>query len=190
MAGLKDQVSTKYTDYGSDPNFFDTAFKWEPKRQNEFYLSINNIPAYLIKTSDKPKIDNKEIALDHINIKRYVKGKSEWNTISITLYDPIVPSGAEAVMAWIRKHHESATGRDGYSNYYKQNIQLHQLSPLGEKVEEWELKGTFITSAEFGKYDWSAGESVQEISVTLRYDYAILNSFDPETDGPLEISAL
>lgn len=189
--GLTGQVDTaKYTDYGVETGFFDAAFNWEPKRQNEFYLSINNIPAYLIKTSDKPKIENNEITLDHINIKRYVKGKSQWNTISITLYDPIVPSGAEAVMAWIRKHHESATGRDGYSNYYKKDIQLHQLSPLGEKVEEWNLKGTFITSAEFGKYDWSAGESVQEISVTLRYDYAILNSFDPETDSPIDFSAL
>lgn len=191
MAGLKDQLwqeakgpktSTAAPDYGIDPNFYTNAFGWEPKRQNEFYLSIDGIPAYLIKTSDKPKIDNKEIALDHINIKRYVKGKSEWNTINITLYDPIVPSAAAMVMEWVLRHHESGTGRDGYADHYQKDISLNQLSPLGEKVEVWTLVNTFITSAEFGKYDWSA-DAVQEITLTLRYDYAQLDSFDPTSDN-------
>jgi hypothetical protein len=43
---------------------------------------------------------------------------------SMTLYDAIVPSGAQAVMEWVRLHHESATGRDGYSSFYKKEIRL------------------------------------------------------------------
>jgi hypothetical protein len=164
---------TSFKNWSNEPEFYDNAFNWEPKRQNEFYMALSGIPAYLIKTSDKPKIQNNEITLDHINVKRYVKGKSEWNTIGVTLYDPIVPSAAQMVMDWVRMHHESKTGRNGYSNYYKQNISLIQLSPLGEEVEEWKLEGAFIVDAEFGKYDWSAGDSVQEISLTLRYDYAM-----------------
>jgi hypothetical protein len=153
---------------------FDTAFSWEPKKQHQFILELNGIPSYLIKTSDKPTISNGEVALDMINVKRYVKGKSEWNTISMTLYDAIVPSGAQAVMEWVRLHHESATGRDGYSSFYKKEIRLHQLSPLGEVVEEWILKGAFITEAGFGSYDWSS-DAVQEISLSIRYDWAFLN---------------
>jgi hypothetical protein len=153
---------------------FDRAFSWEPKRQHQFILSVPDIPAYLIKTSAKPTINNGEVTLDMINIKRYVKGKSEWNEISMTLYDPIVPSGAQAVMEWIRLHHESSTGRDGYSSFYKKQIKLSQLSPLGETVEEWILNGAFLVSAEFGAYDWG-NDGVQEINISVRYDWAFLS---------------
>jgi hypothetical protein len=71
-------------------------------------------------------------------------------------------------------HHESATGRDGYSSFYKKEIKLHQLSPLGEVIEEWILKGAFITETNFGSLDWST-EDVVNIEMTLRYDWAFLN---------------
>jgi hypothetical protein len=161
-------------DAATENELFQSAFSWEPKKQHQFIMEVNGIPSYLIKTAAKPSMTNGEVALDHINVKRYVKGKSEWNTIEVTLYDAIVPSGAQAVMEWVRLHHESATGRDGYSSFYKKEVRLHQLSPLGEVIEEWILKGAFITESSFGTLDWSA-DSVQEISMTLRYDWAFLN---------------
>lgn len=160
--------------FASENEMFDTAFSWEPKRQHQFIMDVDGVPAYLIKTAAKPSMTNGEVPLDMINVKRYVKGKSEWNTIEVTLYDAIVPSGAAAVMEWVRLHHESATGRDGYSSYYKKEIKLHQLSPLGEVVEEWILKGAFIVDANFGTFDWSS-DAVQELSMTLRYDWAFFN---------------
>jgi hypothetical protein len=172
---LQDQVNPNLEDLGTEDVFWSRAYSWEPKHQNHFIMQINGIPAYLIKTTDKPTISNGEMALDHINVKRYVKGKSEWNTISVTLYDPIVPSGAQAVMEWVRLHHESATGRDGYSSYYKKEIRMQQLSPLGEVIEEWILHGAFITEAGFGSLDWGSGDTAVEISLTLRYDWAFLN---------------
>lgn len=155
-------------------DMFDKAYSWEPKRQHQFVLVMNDIPSYLIKASGKPTITNTAVELDMINVKRYVAGKHAWDTITMTLYDAIVPSGAQAVMEWVRLHHESATGRDGYSSFYKKQIRLHQLSPLGEVVEEWILNGAFITSAGFGTYDWSS-DSVQEIEITVQYDWAFLN---------------
>ena len=172
---LEEQINSNLG-FADENEMFQTAFSWEPKKQHQFILSMadTGIPAFLVKTSDKPKISNGEVALDMINIKRYVKGKSEWNTISMTLYDAIVPSGAQTVMEWIRLHHESATGRDGYSDFYKKQLKLNQLSPLGEIIEEWVLNGAFITDAEFGTLDWSS-DAVQEISMTLRYDWAFLS---------------
>ena len=136
-------------------------------------MSVDGIPAYLIKASAKPSVANGEITLDHINVQRYVKGKTVWNTISVTLYDAIVPSGAQAVMEWVRLHHESASGRDGYSSYYKKEVRLKSLSPLGEVIEEWTLNGTYIVDANFGSLDWST-EDVVNIELTLRYDWARL----------------
>lgn len=158
---------------------FDQAFTWEPKYQHKFIMSISDgttdfIPSYLIKSSAKPSAENGEVVLDHINIQRKVKGKTKWSNIEITLYDPITPSGAQSVMTWFRQHHESATGRDGYSSYYKKNIKLQQLDGVGHPVEEWTLNGAFINSCNWGSLDWSS-EEIQTITATLSYDYAFMH---------------
>ena len=108
-----------------------------------------------------------------MNVSRYVAGKGTWQAIEMTLYDPIVPSAAQAVMEWVRLSHESVTGRDGYADFYKKNIKINTLGPVGDKVEEWELKGAFITTANFGDLSFDDITPV-EISLTVRYDYAIL----------------
>ena len=176
---LEDQLNPQFEDYGTEDAFLKKAYSWEPKRAHQFIMEINDaagsIPAYLIKASAKPSMTNNEIALDHINVQHYVKGRTVWNTIGITLYDAIIPSAAQAVMEWVRLHHESVTGRDGYKTMYSKNINLKQLSPLGEVVENWTLYHAFITETNFGSLDWSS-EDVVMIEMTLRYDWA-LHSF-------------
>ena len=76
-------------------------------------------------------------------------------------------------MEWIRLSHESITGRDGYSDFYKKDVSFQVLGPVGDVVEEWELKGTFIQSANFGDLAFESSDPV-EISLTLKYDYAVL----------------
>ena len=146
---------------------------FEPKLQNRFIMYVEGVPAYLIKKVARPSITFEEVVLDHINIKRYVKGKGAWQDLAIELYDPVVPSAAQACMEWIRLSHESVTGRDGYSDFYKKDVVINVLGPVGDKVEEWTLKGTWIKEATFGDMDWSTNEVVG-ISLTLKYDYAIL----------------
>ena len=146
---------------------------FEPKVKNRFIMYVEGIPAYLIKAVARPQITFEEIALDHINVKRYVKGKGDWQLLNITLFDAIVPSGAQAVMEWVRLHKESVTGRDGYSDFYKKDVTLNVLGPVGDKVEEWTLKGAFIKDANFGEMNWETNEPA-DITLSLRYDYAIL----------------
>ena len=149
-----------------------TAF--EPKLQNRFLMEIDGIPAYLIKKTGRPSISFNNITLDHINVKRKIKGKAVWNPITANLYDPVTPSGAQAVMEWVRLSHESVTGRDGYSDFYKKNITIKTLGPVGDIVEEWILKGAYCQQASFGDMDWTSDTPV-EISMTIEMDYAILN---------------
>lgn len=152
---------------------FFTAY--EPKVQNRFIMYIDGIPAYLIKAAARPTINNGTITLDHINLKRKLKGKSEWADVSITLYDPIVPSAAQACMEWVRLAHESVTGRNGYADFYKKDVTINVLGPVGDKVEEWQLKGAFPSAVDFNGsgLDWGSAEALL-INVTLTYDYAIL----------------
>ena len=151
---------------------FYTSF--EPKVKNRFILYVDGIPSFIVKKVNRPKITQAKKELDHINVKTYYKGKSVWDDITMELYDPIVPSGAQAVMEWVRLHHESVTGRDGYQDFYKKDITINVLGPVGDKVEEWQLKGAFITSADFTDMDWSDDGGAQMITVGLAYDYAIL----------------
>ena len=146
---------------------------FEPKLKNRFVLSVDGIPAYLIKTTNRPSISFEEVELNHLNVNRFVKGKATWETVEMTLYDPVVPSAAQAVMEWVRLSHESVTGRDGYSDFYKKDVTINVLGPVGDKVEEWTLKGTWCKDAQFGDMDNSANDPV-EITLALRYDYAIL----------------
>ena len=156
----------------ADEIFF-TPF--EPKTKNRFVMYIEGIPSYFVKTMARPSITFEEIALNHINTTRYVKGRGTWDTMEVSLYDPIVPSGAQAVMEWVRLHKESVTGRDGYSDFYKKEIKFNLLGPVGDKVEEWVLKGAFITTANFNDLSMDDAAAVADISLTLRYDYAILS---------------
>ena len=149
-----------------------TAF--EPKLQNRFLMEIEGIPAYLIKKVARPSVTFGEVVLDHINVKRKIKGKATWENINCELYDPVTPSGAQAVMEWVRLSHESVTGRDGYSDFYKKDIHIDTLGPVGDVVEQWILKGAYVQSANFGDMDWTS-ETPANISLTLVMDYAILN---------------
>ena len=151
---------------------FYTAF--EPKVQNRFILYCDGIPSFIIKSTDRPKLTQAAKELDHMNIRTFYKGKSIWGTIAMELYDPIVPSGAQAVMEWVRLHHESVTGRDGYQDFYKKDLTINVTGPVGDKVEEWTLKGSFITEATFNKLDWSNDGEAMKINLTVQPDYCIL----------------
>jgi len=156
----------------SDEIFF-TAF--EPKVQNRFIMYVDGIPAYIIKGVNGLGFEQGEIVLNHINVYRKVKGKLRWNDVTLSLYDPITPSGAQAVMEWVRLHHESVTGRDGYSDFYKKDVVVDIVGPVGDIVSEWVLKGAFIKTADFGELNYDNDSAAQNITLTLGVDYMVLN---------------
>ena len=94
--------------------------------------------------------------------------------MTLNLYDPITPSGAQAVMEWARLGYESVTGRAGYADFYKKDVTLNALGPVGDIVGEWIIKGAFVQNSNFGQYNWSSDEAVQ-VDLTLAMDYCVLN---------------
>ena len=152
---------------------FYTAF--EPKQKNRFILYVDGFPSYIMKGVGAVSLTQDSIPLNHINVQRFVKGKTKWGTIQFTLFDPITPSGAQSVMEWVRLHHESVTGRDGYSDFYKKDLTVNVLGPVGDIVSEWVIKGALITAASFGDYNWDQESAAQEITMTVQPDYCVLN---------------
>jgi hypothetical protein len=149
------------------------SVNFEPKRKNRWVLMIEGIDAYIIKTAARPTYTTEEIELPFINSRRYLAGATKFETMTVTLHDPIAPSGAQQIMEWIRLHYESISGRAGYADFYKRDVQLKMLDPVGTVIELWDIKGAFITNASFGELTYEDA-TLTEISLTLRYDNCAL----------------
>lgn len=147
--------------------------KFEPKRKFRWVFAIEGIDSFLMKTAARPTMNTQDQEIPFINSTRYIAGKTKFDAISVTLYDPIAPSGAQQVMEWVRTHFESVSGRSGYADFYKRDCQLKLLDPVGTVVELWDLKGCFLTAAQFGDLDYGT-EDPTEISLTIRYDNCVL----------------
>ena len=147
--------------------------KFEPKRVFRWIFAIEGIDAFLMKTAARPSMSIAEQEIPFKNSKRYISGRLTFNTIDLTLYDPIAPSGAQQVMEWIRTHFESVSGRSGYADFYKRDCQIKMLDPVGTVVELWDLKGCFLTNANFNDLSYE-DEAPVEISLTIRFDNCVL----------------
>jgi len=147
--------------------------KFEPKRKNRWVFAIEGIDAFLMKSAARPSVTINETTLSYINSTRYMAGKATFGDLSVTIYDPIAPSGAQQVMEWIRTHYESVSGRAGYADFYKRDCQLKMLDPVGTVIELWDIKGAHLTNVSFGDLGYD-GDEATEISLTLRFDNCVL----------------
>ena len=147
--------------------------KFEPKRKNRFVLAIEGIDAYIVKSASRPTITTESIEVPFINSRRYIAGLTKFGTMEVVLHDPIAPSGAQQVMEWIRTHFESVSGRSGYADFYKRDIQIKLLDPVGTVIEYWDVTGAMITEAKFGELKYEEGAPM-EINLTIQCDNFVL----------------
>jgi hypothetical protein len=148
--------------------------KFTPMMKRQFVFAIEGIDAFLIKTAARPEITTEEVPINWINSTRYVAGKTTFNTLSVTIHDPIAPSGAQQVMEWVRLCFESVSGRAGYPDFYKRDIQLKMLDPVGTVIQLWDIKGAFCTTAGFGDLSYDSTSDMAEISLTIRFDNCVM----------------
>jgi hypothetical protein len=146
---------------------------YEPKRRFRFLLAIEGVDAFLVKTAARPQRTFEEVVIDWINSKRYLAGKHEWQPLQVELYDAIAPSAAQQVEEWVRLNYESVSGRSGYADFYKRDIQLKLLDPLGTTVELWELKGAWAKDINYNELDYSNNEACW-VTLSIRFDNAVL----------------
>lgn len=149
---------------------------YEPLRQNRWLLRFPadlGIQEWWLATAKRPSIKQNVTEIPFLNTSTYVVGRYTWDEMQITLRDPIGPSASQAIMEWIRLHSESVTGRQGYAAGYKRDVELEMLDPTGVVVSKWILKNTMCSTSDFGNLDYSQ-DALATITVTLRFDYAIL----------------
>jgi hypothetical protein len=149
---------------------------YEPLRKNRWLFRFPadlGIQEWWLSSASRPSITQDETPIPFLNTSTYVVGRYTWETIQVTLRDPIGPSASQAIMEWVRLHSESVTGRQGYAAGYKRDVELEMLDPTGVVVSKWILKNTMLTNVSFGDLDYSSSE-LATIQATLRFDYAIL----------------
>jgi len=149
------------------------ATKFQPIAKRHFILAIEGIDAFLVKTASRPQITTEEVAINWVNTTRYIAGKTTFGPLNVTLHDAIAPAGAQQVMEWIRLCYESVSGRGGYADFYKRDIQLKMLDPVGTVISLWDYKGAWIQEANFNDLSYE-GSDQTEISLTIRFDNAVL----------------
>lgn len=151
--------------------------EYEPLRKNRFLLRFPSdlgIQEWWVASASRPTITQGETEIPFLNTSNWVVGKYVWESLSVTLRDPIGPSASQAVMEWVRLHSESVTGRQGYAVAYKRDLILEMLDPTGTAVSQWILKSCMITSAAFGELSYD-DDSLADITLNIRPQYCILS---------------
>jgi len=147
--------------------------KFQPIAKRQFIFAIEGIDQFLIKTAARPTVTTEEVAINWINTTRYIAGKTTFGELSVTLHDAIAPSGAQQVMEWVRLCYESVTGRGGYADFYKRDIQIKMLDPVGTVIQLWDIKGAWVKEANFNDLSYE-GSDQTEIAMTIRFDNMVL----------------
>ena len=151
--------------------------EYEPLRKNRFLVRFPSdlgIQTWWVSNASRPTITNNETEIPFINTSTWVVGRYIWETINITLRDPIGPSASQAIMEWIRLASESVTGRQGYAVSYKRDVIIEMLDPTGTVVSQWILKNVQPNVANFGELSYD-DDGLATIELTLRPEYCILS---------------
>tara|TARA_R110002153_G_scaffold16136_9_gene57120 strand:- start:2410 stop:2904 length:495 start_codon:yes stop_codon:yes gene_type:complete len=153
----------------SIPNSF------EHKMKNRFILSIEGIDAFLIRDTKRPSVSIEDTQINWLNSYRKISsGKAVWSDITVVLHDPIAPSGAQQMTEWLRTVAETVSGRSGYADFYKRDLQLKVLDPTLTVIELWDIKGAFPKEIDFGDLSQDSANDIMTISVTLAVDNCVL----------------
>tara|TARA_Y100000034_G_C6907363_1_gene421532 strand:- start:2962 stop:3486 length:525 start_codon:yes stop_codon:yes gene_type:complete len=164
----------------------------EPKRSYRWILRLGAVPEWIIKKVDKPSFTVSESPHKFLNYTFYYPGKVEWNTLSVTLVDPITPDASFTMMQILEASgYKLPTNPNELETISKEksttalgNVRIEQIGTAGEVIEAWELRNAWITQVNFGNLDYDSEELVN-IELTLRYDYAEMTNhgIPVEVDG-------
>ena len=170
-------------DFWLNPNF-------EPKRQFRFLVQLSlsgQDVTFLAKSVDRPSYTISDNPHQFFNHTFYYPGRVTWNTINLTLVDPVSPNAAELLYQYLEDAGvqkptsvnaavgTTITKSSATTAMGRMTIQ-EIATPVGggsesQIVGEWELLNPFFTDVNFGSHDYGSEEMV-DVSLTVRYDWA------------------
>lgn len=162
--------------------FWTDATLQDPKRKFRFtvqLLAFEETATWYAKSVTKPQITIAETSHVFLNHTFYYPGKVEWNSIDVTLVDPVSPDAVANTMAIIAsagyKPPANATDLTTMSKARAvgalKGVVIDQIDSEGNSLEKWTLNNAFITSANLGDLSYD-DDGLSEITLSLRYDWA------------------
>lgn len=157
----------------------------DPKRAFRFIVRVTPkadgaaLPAYTAKKVTKPSFSLAESEHQYLNHTFYYPGRLTWNTVTLTLVDPINPDAAESLVKIINQGGYSpaddstdlVTMSKAKAKAALGKFEIQQINAEGHPVETWELHNAWIKDAKFGDLAYDS-DDLTEVELEIRYDFA------------------
>tara|TARA_Y100001972_G_C7589605_1_gene295566 strand:+ start:383 stop:973 length:591 start_codon:yes stop_codon:yes gene_type:complete len=163
----------------------------EPKRNYRFLVTFNGATqnfdtgvVWFAKNVTVPSFNVTSVTHDFLDNKYYYPGRVEWQTISLTLVDPVSPDAVQFVneiledTGYLVKNSTQATvgnaktiSKVGATGAGLADMEIAIINEDGNALETWKLQNPFIESAKFGDLDYTNDE-LRTVELTIKYDWA------------------
>jgi hypothetical protein len=162
----------------------------DPKRGFRFSVTMGDGTAegaglgmlWMAKKADRPTFSLTESKHDYLNHSFYWPARAEWNEVSVTLVDPVVPDIADSLLSFFETAGYNIIGQpddpSALSSISKSGIvgatgaiTIQQIDEKGAALETWTLNNAWIKEVDFSELDYS-NDDLSEVTVKFRYDWA------------------
>ena len=144
---------------------------------------------WFAKNVTVPSFNVTSVTHDFLDNKYYYPGRVEWQTVSLTLVDPVSPDAVEFVNEILTNTGYKIKGKGaaaistsaglGATTISKSgaikaglgNLTIDIINENGESLEQWKLQNPFIESAKFGDLDYT-NDDLRTVELTIKYDWA------------------
>ena len=166
-----------------------------PKLQYRFRILFDNFGVSQATTEltkqvidfTRPNVSFAEIPVEIYNSRVYLAGKPTWDAVSVNVRDDASGEVARLVGEQLQKQFDfSEQSSAAAGNNYKFQLRCQildggngQFAPT--VLEEWELYGCYVASANYNQLNYGGNEAVT-IAMSIRFDNAVQTP--TESTGP------
>ena len=160
--------------------FWNDREQFDTKRAYRWIAIFNRVEPYAIKSVSKPSFSISETSHRFLNHTYYYPGRVEWNTVDLTLVDPLKPDGTKTILQLIESAgydpNISPSSRLKTISKSKavetmKKLEIQQLDAEGRPIEVWDLKHAWIKDVKFSDLSYD-NDDLMNISLTIRFDWA------------------
>lgn len=184
-------------------NFGENSDLQDPKRNFRFTVEFQGIQAsqggaklWYAKTATKPSFAVNAAEHKYLNHTFYYPGNVTWNDITVTMVDPTDPDMAATLSSIVEnsgyKPPASSEDRSTLSKAKSAaalgTVIITQLNAKGEPIETWTLWNSFLTEVKYGDNLEYGNDDLTELSVTIKYDWARLETAGQSAAGSPDTS--
>lgn len=170
-------------------NFW-TSPNRDPKRAYRFTVTLSEMSSggiWYAKSATKPKFNVSNQEHKYINHTFNYPGRVTWDTVTVTLVDPVDPNAAAQAAQILAASGYSVPGNENadISTVNKKDatgalgrVEIRQIGENANDVlEMWVLNNAWIEAVGFSELSYES-EDLSTIELTIRYDWASLETYD------------